>query len=222
MKHKFLLAIVVLLATFLLTACGMGGMMNGDNMAGMDHRNMSSGSVSSTMAMTETMTETMPMTSTMAGMDHGNMQMDNSNQPFDLLFIDSMIVHHQGAIEMAIEAQQEATKAEIKTLADAITAAQEAEIQQMQEWRAAWYPDAVATEGMGMDMGTMAVAAGDTLYDLRFIEAMIPHHEGAIAMAKEALTRAEHPELKNLAENIIKAQEDEIAQMQEWQAAWEQ
>lgn len=217
MKHKFLLAVVVL-ATFLLAACSMGGMMNGGNMAGMDHSNISSGSMSSTMAMTETM----PMTSTMAGMDHGNIQMGNSNEPFDLLFIDSMIVHHQGAIEMAIEAQQEATKAEIKSLADAIIAAQEAEIQQMQEWRAVWYPDAVATEGIGMDMGTMAVAAGDTLYDLRFIEAMIPHHKGAIGMAQSALTMSEHPELKSLAGNIIQAQEAEIAQMQEWQAAWEQ
>ena len=71
-----------------------------------------------------------------------------------------------------------------------------------------------------MDMGTMAVAEGDELYDLRFIAAMIPHHEGAIAMAKEAQTMAEHVELKAMAENIITAQEAEIAQMKDWQTAW--
>lgn len=149
-----------------------------------------------------------------------NMAMDTNDQPFDLRFIDGMIMHHQGAIAMAKEAQTEATKQEIKDLADAIIAAQEAEIAQMQEWRQAWYPDAAATEGMGMDMGTMAVAAGDKLYDLRFIEAMIPHHEGAINMAKEAQTMAEHAEIKALAEDIISAQEAEITQMEEWQTAW--
>ncbi len=218
MKHKFFLSIVVVMTALVLTACGMGGITGGGSMEGMDHSTMASGTMSNTMSMSETM----PMSGTMAGMDHGTMQMGNSDQPFDLLFIDSMIVHHQGAVEMATEAQTAATKAEIKTLADAIIIAQEVEIKQMQDWRKAWYPDAAATEGMDMDMGTMAVAAGDKLYDLRFIEAMIPHHEGAIGMAKEALTKAEHPELKSLAENIIKAQEGEIAQMKEWQAAWAQ
>ena len=156
----------------------------------------------------------------MAEMDHSGMQIDNADQPFDLLFIDSMIVHHQGAIEMAQEAQTQATKPEIKDLADAVIATQAAEIAQMQEWRQTWYPDAASTEGMDMAMGTMAVANGDTRYDLRFIEAMIPHHEGAINMAKEAQTLAEHAEIKALAADIIAAQEAEIAQMQEWQAAW--
>jgi uncharacterized protein (DUF305 family) len=149
-----------------------------------------------------------------------NMAMDTSTQPFDLLFIDGMILHHQGAIEMAKQAQTEAEHQEIKDLADNIIASQEAEINQMQEWRQTWYPDVAATQGMGMDMATMAVAEGDELYDLRFIAAMIPHHEGAIAMAKEALTKTEHEEIKTLAENIITAQEDEIAQMKEWQTAW--
>ncbi len=173
---------------------------------------------------TSTMSNTMPMRVEMCpmmGMMSQMMQTKGSHmQPFDLRFIDGMIMHHQGAIEMAKEAQTQATKAEIKALADAIMAAQEAEIAQMQAWRQIWYPDAAPTEGLDMDMGMMAVTEGDELYNLRFIAAMIPHHEGAIAMAKEALTKAEHEETKTLAETIITAQEDEIAQMQEWQAAW--
>lgn len=150
----------------------------------------------------------------------GNMPMGNSNQPFDLLFIDSIIRHHQGAIEMAQQAQKEATKPEIKKLAGDIIATQTAEIQQMQAWRKAWYPNVAATQGIGMAMGTMAVAASDKLYDLRFIEAMIPHHEGAINMAKAAQQKAEHAQVKTLADNIIQAQTDEIAQMKTWQQAW--
>lgn len=152
--------------------------------------------------------------------DMGNMPMGNGSQPFDLLFIDSMLIHHQGAIDMAKQAQKEATKPEIKKMAADIMAAQTAEMNQMQAWRQAWYPNVAVTQGMGMAMGVMGVAAGDKLYDLRFIEAMIPHHEGAINMAKEAQQKAEHDQIKTLADNIIQAQTDEVAQMKTWQQAW--
>jgi uncharacterized protein (DUF305 family) len=49
---------------------------------------------------------------------------------------------------------------------------------------------------------------------------MIPHHEGAVVMSKEMAGQTSRPELRSLAETIIKAQTDEIAKMQIWQAAW--
>lgn len=59
----------------------------------------------------------------------------------------------------------------------------------------------------------------DTL-DSHFIEQMIPHHEDAITMAKLALTNAQKPEIKQLAENIILSQGKEIEQMKTWYADW--
>lgn len=56
--------------------------------------------------------------------------------------------------------------------------------------------------------------------DAMFIEQMIPHHNDAIAMAELALTRAEHPEIKQLAEDIKRTQTAENAQMREWYRAW--
>jgi uncharacterized protein (DUF305 family) len=56
--------------------------------------------------------------------------------------------------------------------------------------------------------------------DAMFIAAMIPHHEDAIAMADLALTRAEHPELKQLAERIKATQTAENAQMRAWYRQW--
>jgi uncharacterized protein (DUF305 family) len=154
-----------------------------------------------------------------SGMEH-NMS-DQSDAPYDALFIDSMIVHHQGAIDMANQALKEATKPEIKTLAENIIKAQEAEIAQMKEWRQAWYSDLAETAGMEMDMGTMEVSTDTSRpFDQRFIEAMIPHHEGAIGMAKDAQQKAEHQEIKKLADAIITAQEAEIAQMNQWLKDW--
>ena len=57
-------------------------------------------------------------------------------------------------------------------------------------------------------------------YDVMFLDMMTPHHMGAITMAKEALMKAEHPEVKTLAGQIIKAQEAEIKQMADWKSKW--
>ena len=52
--------------------------------------------------------------------------------------------------------------------------------------------------------------------DIDFRVHMIPHHQGAIDMAKVALTHAKDPETKKMAQKIIEDQEKEIAEMQEW------
>lgn len=53
-----------------------------------------------------------------------------------------------------------------------------------------------------------------------FIDMMIPHHEGAIAMAKVAQTKGEHQEIRDLATAIIQSQQAEIGQMSKWRDAW--
>jgi uncharacterized protein (DUF305 family) len=146
---------------------------------------------------------------------------ESDNAPYDVRFIDSMIMHHQGAIDMANQALKEAEHTEIKTLAEDIIKAQEAEITQMQQWREQWYPALAPTAGMSMDVGDMQISTDTGIpFDQRFITAMIAHHQGAIAMAKDAQQQAEHVEIKTLAQNIITAQEAEITQMQQWQQAW--
>ena len=57
--------------------------------------------------------------------------------------------------------------------------------------------------------------------DVDFVKGMIPHHQGAIDMAKVVLAHGKDPAIRKLAEEIVKAQEAEIKMMREWLAKHE-
>ena len=156
---------------------------------------------------------------------------DAANAPYDLQFLDTMIEHHQDAVNMTQPIVEKTNNAELKAFAEKIIADQNKEITQMKNWREKWFagkPTAMNAEMPGMMDSMMGMntkklqAPGGMLLDLRFLAMMTHHHQGAITMSKEALNKAEHAEIKKLASQIIKAQEAEIKQMQGWKTAWSQ
>lgn len=152
----------------------------------------------------------------------------------DSHFIEQMIPHHEDAITMANLALTKAEHQEIKTLAGNIIKAQSEEIDQMKGWYKAWFgeevPDLNITMGHGMGtmmhggmMGTetdVDALENARPFDKEFIEQMIPHHQMAVMMGQMLLRSTDRPEMKQLAENIISTQTEEINQMREWYSAW--
>lgn len=161
----------------------------------------------------------------MMGVSDNRMTRDN----IDRNFIEQMIAHHEGAIEMAKLALQKSDHPEIRQLADDIISSQTAEIKQMQSWYKQWYGTEVPKLGgsHGMSMGPMMDGTGDIQrlsaaadFDKEFLDEMIPHHQMAVMMAEMLRNGTVRPEMKTLAASIITGQTKEINSMRSWQAEW--
>ena len=77
-------------------------------------------------------------------------------------------------------------------------------------------PSSLAFHGVSMKMHSAMDITFTGNADVDFVKAMVPHHQGAIDMAKTVLAFGNNPEVRKLAEEVIKAQEGEIALMKEW------
>jgi uncharacterized protein (DUF305 family) len=140
MKTKILT--MTLITTALIgTACNSGNQASvGNSHAGMNHNTNTGNNINSSNQMDHSQ------------MNHSEMKSspNAAGQPYDLQFLDTMIVHHQGAVDMAQPAEKKAKRAEIKTLAKNIIAEQEKEIAQMKKWRTEWFKDQPAAVNMEM------------------------------------------------------------------------
>ncbi|MFT3744139.1 MAG: DUF305 domain-containing protein [Pyrinomonadaceae bacterium] len=224
MRTKALFLITISAFAAALSACGSGANTNNS----MSHANMDH-SVASPQAQDKNLARGEQMDH--STMDHSAMKSspDAAKAEYDVQFLDTMIVHHQGAVDMAKLIPGKALNGELKKLGIQIISSQEKEIAAMREWRAKWFggkPEALNMEmpGMnasmaGMDMKKLGGLSGKA-FDVEFVKQMIPHHEGAVVMAKEAQKKSQKDEIKTLAAGIIRDQEAEILQMKGWLEEW--
>ncbi len=239
---------LLMAALLVLVSCGggaAGGGGEGDGgMQGMDHGSMDGGNKSKGVGEAGKAdhrsypdSENKKGMKGMEGMDHGSMgsmggekmarQMIAPDGEYsDRAFIDAMVPHHEGAVEMAQVALKNAQHEEIKRLSRDIVGSQEAEIKALGEIREREFGSAESPSGMSeMDMQMMGMTDPQTLanqdpFDRAFIDAMTPHHESAISMAKVALEESDNGEIRGIAEDIVGAQKREIAQMRSWRQQW--
>lgn len=141
----------------------------------------------------------------------------------DQMFVTMMIPHHRQAIEMAdIVLEKDGVDQRVLDLAQQIKDAQGPEIQTMEGWLDSWGVGVGMPGGMSGGDGMMSdddmdalEAADGTEASRLFLEQMMMHHEGAINLARGAVSNGQNPDVIALAEQIIATQADEIAIMQE-------
>jgi len=144
----------------------------------------------------------------------------------EVRFARDMAAHHDQAVEMAILMRDRTADPDLRIFALDIMLTQQGQIGQMQGWLAAWGrsqagrepPMAGHGEHMGMataaqvaELGTLPIAEAE----VAFLRLMIRHHEGGIAMARDALEETRRSEVVRLASSIASGQESEIAFMRE-------
>ncbi|MFC5993287.1 DUF305 domain-containing protein [Pseudonocardia hispaniensis] len=173
----------------------------------------------------------------------GSTEVSASYNDADAAFVQGMIPHHAQAVQMSRLAADHASSPQVTELASTIEAAQDPEIAQLQDLLRAWglsaVPTTAAGEMAGMDHGGMPGGAGhggmsgmmtqDQMrqlgqargpgFDRMFLQMMIEHHDGAVAMARTELADGQNAEARALAQKIIDAQQAEIATMRDLLAA---
>ena len=145
--------------------------------------------------------------------------------PDDVEFVQGMIPHHEQAVEMSALALDGRGGAAVQELARRIQAAQDPEIAVLRAILSRWgveedehamhhSPDDAAMMGMLTDgqMGELEMMLGAS-FDQRWIQSMIMHHEGAVAMAEAVLAGGVDEEVRAIAAGVKSVQSAEIAEL---------
>lgn len=145
----------------------------------------------------------------------------------DVTFAQSMIPHHQQAVEMARLAPEHAASAEVKALAARIEKAQDPEIRTMTGWLKSWgeeppmagmdhsrHGGMTGMSGMmsADDMAALKQSTGAD-FDKEFLTLMVAHHQGAVEMAHTEQAKGRDSRAVKMAADVIAAQSAEIKQM---------
>jgi uncharacterized protein (DUF305 family) len=142
-------------------------------------------------------------------------------------FLAGMAHHHETAIEMARIAETRGEDPFIKTLAEEIVTTQAREVGQMKKIHERLFdgplkPDPGAHDGLGLSAEeagmthtprTNEILESANPFDRAFVDEMVPHHRGAIKMAKVVLASTRDASLKTLANSIVTTQETEVKAM---------
>ncbi|WP_242643378.1 DUF305 domain-containing protein [Lentzea alba] len=140
----------------------------------------------------------------------------------DVAFAQQMIPHHEQALEMAKLVPSRSSTDQVRGIAERIEKAQAPEITQMNEWLKQWGA-APKNDHEGHDMSGMMSQdemaklekSSGTEFDRLWLDLMIKHHEGAVAMAKTELEQGKDDNAKKLAQAVIDGQQKEITEMKD-------
>lgn len=144
-----------------------------------------------------------------------SMDFGTADRLVDLRYVNAMIAHHRGAMLLAKQAEQ-STRPEILSLAAAIQKDEPKLIDELYQWKREWYRDARKVK----DPLSVRIGAYDEKLDLRFLNALIAHHEAGISMTQEIRTKSSRTEVLNNADAVENFLKTTLVTLKEWRNAW--
>lgn len=134
----------------------------------------------------------------------------------DLRYINQMAVHHKGAIALADQIDDQTKREELKKLAKMIQEVEPKLIEELYNWKKDWYKD-----NRSFDEPVVAkLGEYDESFDLRFLNALIAHHEDGIEMTKEIRTKSSNSDILNNADIVEKVLTDGIVMLKKYREEW--
>ncbi len=130
--------------------------------------------------------------------DKNSMNLGPADRTFDLRYINAMIAHHRGAMLLAEQLATHTQRTELQTLAQNILADEPKAIAELYAWKKDWYGDTKDVR----DPIVANLGSGDETFDLRFLNAIIAHHEEGIRMTKETRLKSSRSEILNNADAV--------------------
>jgi uncharacterized protein (DUF305 family) len=144
----------------------------------------------------------------------------------DVAFVNAMIPHHEQAVDSADLALARAERRQLERLAREIIQSQSVELTTLRTVRDVLQEAGVDERDLGLSEDEMGTHDDPTAlrnakdFDCAFLEMMIPHHAGAIRIARAELESGIHAELRRMSEDIIDLQGFELQQMRRYQRRW--
>ncbi len=147
-----------------------------------------------------------------------SMDLGQADRWLDLRYINAMISHHRAAMILAEEVSSISQRPEIKELAAKIIADEPPAIDELYQWKSTWYND----ERKVKDPITANLGSADEKADLRFLNALIAHHEAGLIMTKYAKEKSSRNEILNNADAVELFLTTTLEVLKEWRKEWYQ
>jgi uncharacterized protein (DUF305 family) len=148
--------------------------------------------------------------------EKNSMSLGQADRTFDLRYINAMIAHHRGAMLLAEQLQKNTKRPEMQSLAEAILADEPKAIAQLYQWKKEWYGDARIVR----DPLVAKLGSSDEKFDLRFLNAMIAHHELGIRMTTETRLKSSRTEILNNADAVEDFLDKGIESLKNLRSSW--
>jgi len=145
-----------------------------------------------------------------------SMSLGNPDRNLEKRYLDGMIAHHKSAIYMAEQAREKSTRPEILSLANIIIKVDTEDIATIESLRKTLYPKSQTSSAF------QKINLGDAndRFDLRFLNALIIHHEEAIEVAREAQTKSTRSAILEKANGVETSLRAGLEQLKKWRKEW--